>query len=71
VLSGLWIPLFEFPQALQELAWALPTTHLAALALGAAGQPVLGTAAAHAACITAFTAGLGALAWRGWARGLG
>jgi ABC-2 type transport system permease protein len=71
VLSGLWIPLFEFPHVLQELAWALPTTHLAALALGAAGQPVPGTAAAHAACITAFTVGLGALAWRGWARGLG
>jgi ABC-2 type transport system permease protein len=71
VLSGLWVPLFLFPRTLQLLAQLLPTTHLAALALGAIGgnAGTLGLGAgAHAAILAGFTAALSFLAWRGWAK---
>jgi ABC-2 type transport system permease protein len=38
VLSGLWMPLFAFPTALQKLAVIWPSWHLAEMALGAVGQ---------------------------------
>ena len=38
VLSGLWIPVFAFPQVLQKLAVAWPSWHLAQMALGVVGQ---------------------------------
>lgn len=38
VLSGLWIPLFIFPELLQKLAVLWPSWHLAQLALAAVGQ---------------------------------
>lgn len=38
VLSGLWMPLFAFPAALQKLAVIWPSWHLAEMALGAVGQ---------------------------------
>jgi ABC-2 type transport system permease protein len=71
VLSGLWVPLFLLPPLMRTLAQLLPTTHLAALALGAigrdAGGPAL-SAAVHAAIVVAFSAAFGILAWRGWRR---
>ncbi|HEX5693715.1 MAG TPA: ABC transporter permease, partial [Arenimonas sp.] len=38
VLSGLWMPLFAFPDLVQKLAVAWPAYHLAQLALGVIGQ---------------------------------
>jgi ABC-2 type transport system permease protein len=38
VLSGLWMPLFVFPQFLQEIAVIWPAWHLAQMALGVVGQ---------------------------------
>ena len=38
VLSGLWMPLFAFPAALQKLAVIWPSWHLAEMALGVVGQ---------------------------------
>jgi ABC-2 type transport system permease protein len=38
VLSGLWMPLFVFPQWLQEIAVIWPAWHLAQMALGVVGQ---------------------------------
>jgi len=38
VLSGLWMPLFAFPQLLQKAAVIWPSWHLAQLALGVVGQ---------------------------------
>jgi ABC-2 type transport system permease protein len=72
VLGGLWIPLIVFPPALRALAQILPTTHLAALALLAIGRsagPQEAGALVHVAVLSAFTAGLGVLAWRAWAKG--
>lgn len=70
-LSGLFVPLFVFPNTLRMLAQFLPPTHLAALALEAIGvdpgPPALG-AGGHGAIVVAFTAAFGILAWRGWTR---
>ncbi len=38
VLSGLWMPLFVFPQFIQDLAVVWPAWHLAQMALGVVGQ---------------------------------
>lgn len=38
VLSGLWIPLFVFPQFMQDIAVIWPAWHLAQMALGVVGQ---------------------------------
>lgn len=38
VLSGLWMPLFVFPQFLQDIAVIWPAWHLAQMALGVVGQ---------------------------------
>ena len=38
VLSGLWMPLFAFPAAVQKLAVLWPSWHLAEMALGVVGQ---------------------------------
>ncbi len=69
VLGGLWIPLFLFPAWMQRLAVALPTSHLAALALAAAGRGDDGHALGHAAFVAAFALGCAVLARRFWSRG--
>jgi len=38
ILSGLWMPLFAFPQFLQKVAVIWPSWHLAQLSLGVIGQ---------------------------------
>lgn len=38
VLGGLWMPIAVLPQAMQTIAWALPSYHLGEMALMAAGQ---------------------------------
>lgn len=48
VLGGLWIPVFLFPGWMQALAQALPTLHLAELALAASGRAIAGHPAVHA-----------------------
>jgi ABC-2 type transport system permease protein len=70
VLSGLWIPIFEFPRPMQAFSTLLPTSHLAALALAAAGQRAPGNVWVHVAACLMFTALAGAMARRGWVRGL-
>lgn len=59
VASGLWMPLDMLPATMQQLAPALPTYHLAELALaqihGSSGLP-------HAAALLGFTAGAAVLA---------
>jgi ABC-2 type transport system permease protein len=70
VLGGLWIPLFVFPHWMQDVAVALPTTHLAALALSAAGRTSAGGNLGHAAAVAAFAVVFAALAWRSWTRAM-
>lgn len=68
IVGGLWIPLFVFPQWMQAIAVVLPSSHLAALALHAAGQPVIGNLLVHAVAILGFTAVFAVVAWRSWTR---
>lgn len=68
VFGGLWIPLFAFPHWMQQFALALPTTHLAALALTAAGRAGSGGVAGHVLVVLAFSVGSAALAHRFWSR---
>jgi ABC-2 type transport system permease protein len=70
VLSGLWIPIFEFPRLMQTLAEGLPTAHLAALALGVVGQRTSGVPAVHISVVAAFTVLLAMVAQRSWVRGM-
>lgn len=67
VLGGLWIPVFLFPGWMQALAQAMPSYHLAELALATSGYAIRGHAAGHGAAALGFTlafAALVALAWR-------
>lgn len=66
VLGGLWIPIMLFPQWMQAIGGALPTYHVAALALAAAGrnpsvQPLL-----HVTVLAVTAAVFAAIAWRAW-----
>lgn len=67
VLGGLWIPVFLFPGWMQALAQAMPSYHLAELALATTGRTIHGSALGHGAAALGFTAvfaGAVALAWR-------
>lgn len=55
VLSGLWMPLFAFPEILQKLAVVWPAWHLAQLALGISGQIEGVNVLLHSAVLIGFT----------------
>ena len=67
-LSGLWVPIFAMPHALQKLALFLPPYHFGQLALRIVGAGRSGSAAAHVAVMLVATALFIALAWWGWRR---
>lgn len=67
-LSGLWVPLYLFPDWLQRLAPALPPYHLARLALHAAGQAPEVNWPVNLAALGAFTLVFTLVARRGWHR---
>ncbi len=56
VLSGLWIPLFVFPQFIQDIAVIWPSWHLAQMALGVVGQVQGVPMAMHALVLLVMTA---------------
>jgi ABC-2 type transport system permease protein len=67
VLGGLWIPVFLFPGWMQALSYAMPTYHLAELALATSGRDIAGSAAMHGGAVLGFTLAFAAavmLAWR-------
>jgi ABC-2 type transport system permease protein len=67
VVGGLWVPVFLFPGWMQVLAWAMPTHHVAELALAASGRDIAGSVLGHGAATLGFTlafAAAVALAWR-------
>ena len=68
VLGGLWIPIGVFPHWLQQAAQILPTYHLGALALIAAGRSTTEPSLPHWLALLAFTAIAAVLAQRLWAR---
>lgn len=68
ILGGLWIPIIVFPDVMQSIAWALPSFHIAEIALAASGaageRPVL----LHVAMAAAMTAGLALTSAFAWLR---
>lgn len=68
LLGGLWIPIIVFPGVMQQMAWALPSFHLAEIALaasGAAGERPVGL---HLTVLAAMTAALALTASAAWLR---
>lgn len=56
VLSGLWMPLFVFPQIVQSLAPLWPAWHLSQLALAVVGESADGHALQHVGALLGATA---------------
>lgn len=68
VLGGLWIPVFLFPGWMQALSQAMPSYHLAELALAVSGRDIAGSPFGHGAAVLGFTLAFGtAVAWA-WRR---
>lgn len=67
-LSGLWAPLYLFPEWIQRLAPALPPYHLARLALFAAGQEPDANWPVNLAALAGYTLVFSLVARRGWLR---
>jgi ABC-2 type transport system permease protein len=65
VLGGLWMPIAVLPQAMQALAWALPSYHLGEIALMAAGQSDTATLWLHIGPLVLITLAAGLFAWTG------
>lgn len=54
-LSGLWIPIFMLPSALQQTAWLLPPYHLSQLALSVIGASQGHSPIWHLAALAVYT----------------
>jgi len=68
LLGGLWIPIVVFPELMQQIAWALPSFHLAEIALAASGQPGERPVGLHIAVLAAMTGALALTATLTWLR---
>lgn len=67
-LSGLWVPIFMFPDMLQNIAWFLPAFHLAQLALAAQGLSEGHSIIIHILALLAMTLVFTILAYRAFTR---
>ncbi|QHL91826.1 ABC transporter permease [Sphingomonas changnyeongensis] len=65
VLGGLWMPIAVLPQAMQTMAWALPSYHLGEIALMATGRGDGAQLWLHAGPLLLITAAAGLFAWTG------
>jgi ABC-2 type transport system permease protein len=65
VLGGLWMPIAVFPQAMQTIAWALPSYHLGEIALMAAGLRESANLWLHAGPLALITLAAALFAWTG------
>lgn len=65
VLGGLWMPIAVFPEAMQFIAWALPSYHLGEMALMAAGQREAANLWLHAGPLALITLAAALFAWTG------
>lgn len=68
VLGGLWIPVFLFPGWMQALSQAMPSYHLAELALAVSGRDIAGSVLSHGAATLGFTLTFGAAVAWAWRR---
>jgi ABC-2 type transport system permease protein len=62
-LSGLWVPIRFLPHALQAIAPALPTYHLAQLMYGALGAESRGSTSSHWLSLLGFTCLMLGVTW--------
>ena len=67
-LSGLWIPIFMFPEILQQFAWMLPAFHLAQLTLAVQGLSEGHRIGIHIMAILVMTSIFSLLAFRSFRR---
>ncbi|MEK6398889.1 MAG: ABC transporter permease, partial [Terriglobus sp.] len=67
-LSGLWVPLKFLPHALQVIAPAFPTYHLAQMMYATLGAPTEGTFASHILGIFGFTFIMLGITWLAYQR---
>lgn len=65
VLGGLWMPIAVLPQAMQTIAWALPSYHLGEMALMAVGHREAANLWLHAGPLTLITLAAALFAWTG------
>lgn len=65
VLGGLWMPIAVLPEAMQTIAWALPSYHLGEIALMAAGQREAANLWLHAGPLALITLAAALFAWTG------
>lgn len=65
VLGGLWMPIAVFPDAMQAVAWALPSYHLGEIALMAADQREAANLWLHAGPLALITLAAALFAWTG------
>ena len=63
-LSGLWLPLFLFPDWLQQLAWLWPSFHLSQLGLKVIAQDQGNSVLAHLGVLALFTTVVAAICAR-------
>ena len=68
LLGGLWMPVFIFPDIMQQMAWAIPSFHLAELALAVSGAEGDRPINLHLVFIAAMIGGLAMLAGLAWLR---
>lgn len=65
VMGGLWMPLALMPEAIQTIAWALPSYHLGELALMAVGRSDIDYVWLHAGPLALLTLAAAVFAWTG------
>lgn len=65
VLGGLWMPIAVLPDAMQTIAWALPSYHLGEIALMAVGQREAANLWLHAGPLALIMLAAAVFAWAG------
>ena len=68
VLGGLWFPIDSMPAWIRQIAWALPSFHLAELSLGTVGIPRPHPPILHLSILAAEIGAAGLLASWAWRR---
>jgi len=68
VMGGLWIPLALMPEAIQTIAWVLPSYHLGELALMAVGRSEIAYFWLHAGPLALLSLAAAVFAWTGQQR---
>jgi ABC-2 type transport system permease protein len=68
VLGGLWMPISILPEAIQTMAWGLPSYHLGEMALMVVGRSDAANAWLHVGPLALITIAAAIFAWTGQSR---